>query len=263
MATPTKLPAWLEALAASWDGCMHDAPGEMIDIGASIRAAAMDAPNICAGAPHICRDSSEHLNQSSEHLPQAGLAADHETRKRVAKIKRYRAETGCGVRQAIDALYPDGIIPQPATAHPAEGVPVAGDGRTDAEIVERTEAAARFLLGWKYGLEPESSDAQLRHSGNTKAQWAWDAACRLQEIITDSDAVNAAQEVDDGQDAVATPSAPAAQEGQDAPAQAAQARREPLSNQDAETLVRDCDYDPHLVLRVIERRFGITQEKPT
>lgn len=72
--------------------------------------------------------------------------------------------------------------------------------RSDAEIVKRTEQAARFLLGWKYGMEPESSDAQLRHSGNTKAQWAWDAACRLQEIMTDSDAMNAAQEVDDAAD---------------------------------------------------------------
>lgn len=46
MTSTTKLPAWLETLAASWDGCMHDAPGEMIDIGASIRTAASQAPTL-------------------------------------------------------------------------------------------------------------------------------------------------------------------------------------------------------------------------
>lgn len=74
---------------------------------------------------------------------------------------------------------------------------VQREGRADSEIVERTEAAARFLLEWKYGLTPEADGAQLRHSKNAKAQWAWEAACKVQEIITDSDAVNAAQEVDD------------------------------------------------------------------
>ncbi|WP_312836203.1 hypothetical protein [Comamonas sp.] len=33
-------PDWIEDLAQSWDECMYDAPGEMIDIGASIRKAA-------------------------------------------------------------------------------------------------------------------------------------------------------------------------------------------------------------------------------
>jgi hypothetical protein len=36
-------PDWIEDLAQSWDECMYDAPGEMIDIGASIRKAASRA----------------------------------------------------------------------------------------------------------------------------------------------------------------------------------------------------------------------------
>lgn len=42
---------------------------------------------------------------------------------------------------------------------------------------------------------------------------------------------------------------------------ASQAQRVPLSRKDAEELVHDCDYNPHLVLRTMERRFGITQAK--
>jgi len=37
------LPAVLEQIAQGWDGCMYDAPGETLDIGADIRAAATQA----------------------------------------------------------------------------------------------------------------------------------------------------------------------------------------------------------------------------
>lgn len=43
--------------------------------------------------------------------------------------------------------------------------------------------------------------------------------------------------------------------------EASQAQRVPLSNQDAETLVRDCDYDPVRIVRATEAKHGITQEK--
>lgn len=69
--------------------------------------------------------------------------------------------------------------------------------RTDAEIVEQTEILARYLLSWKWGLHPESPDAQLRNSQNTKAQKAWNAACEIQDLLTATDVENAVAEVDD------------------------------------------------------------------
>jgi len=39
-AAVASLPAVLEQIAQGWDGCMYDAPGETLDIGADIRAAA-------------------------------------------------------------------------------------------------------------------------------------------------------------------------------------------------------------------------------
>lgn len=69
--------------------------------------------------------------------------------------------------------------------------------RTDAEIVEQTEILARYLLSWKWGLHPESPDAQLRNSQSTKAQKAWNAACEIQDLLTATDVENAVAEVDD------------------------------------------------------------------
>ena len=69
--------------------------------------------------------------------------------------------------------------------------------RTDAEIVEQTEILARYLLSWKWGLHPESPDAQLRNSQNTKARKAWNAACEIQDLLTATDVENAVAEVDD------------------------------------------------------------------
>lgn len=136
-------------------------------------------------------------------LPAGALAAgmrqhiawkDHQTAQLVNELRDCAAQFGQTqqLRERIATI----VAPLCSQLKDAQGL--QDDGRrSDAEIVERTEAAARFLLEWKYGLVPEVVDAQLRHSKNTKAQWAWDAACKLQEIITDTDAINAAQEVDD------------------------------------------------------------------
>ena len=77
-------------------------------------------------------------------------------------------------------------------AQPADARPL----RTDAEIVEQTEALAKYLLDWKWGQEPEFPDLQMRHSTNHKAQVCWKAACEIQELITDTDVENAVSEVD-------------------------------------------------------------------
>ena len=70
-------------------------------------------------------------------------------------------------------------------------------GRSDAEIVAQTEELTKYLLKWKWGLDPESSGAHLRNSQSTKAQAAWNAACDIQELLTATDVESAVSEVDD------------------------------------------------------------------
>lgn len=112
---------------------------------------------------------------------------------RVVSAEEHRAETEHAKHYGLEHLVPRRT---PLYTHPTQQGMDAREGRTDAEIVERTEAAARFLLSWAFSQEPEDAKAQLRHSQNTKAQSAWVAACKVQEILTDSDAANAAQEID-------------------------------------------------------------------
>lgn len=69
--------------------------------------------------------------------------------------------------------------------------------RSDAQIVEETERLARSLLSWRWGAMPEDSGAQMRHSGNTKAQNCWGVACRIQAMLTQTDVENAVEAVDD------------------------------------------------------------------
>jgi hypothetical protein len=68
--------------------------------------------------------------------------------------------------------------------------------RTDQQIVDQTEELAKFLLSWKYGHVPET-DKPMRDAIHPKAEDSWQAACRVQEILTDTDPMNAVAEVDD------------------------------------------------------------------
>ncbi|AWI53166.1 hypothetical protein DEH84_06790 [Aquabacterium olei] len=69
--------------------------------------------------------------------------------------------------------------------------------RTDAEIVVQTEMLASFLLGWRWGQEPEAGAPPFRTTRNVKAQGCWDAACKIQELLTDTDVENAVAGFDD------------------------------------------------------------------
>ncbi len=79
--------------------------------------------------------------------------------------------------------------------------------RSDAETLARAETTARFLLGWKYGQMPASADTLLRQSARVKAQWAWNAACKLLRFIDGS----APAEVPAATSEPMGPAAPAAQ----------------------------------------------------
>lgn len=68
--------------------------------------------------------------------------------------------------------------------------------RTDQQIVDQTEELAKFLLSWKYGHEPETSES-IVNSEHPKAKDSWNAACHVQEMLTNTDPENAFSEVQD------------------------------------------------------------------
>lgn len=65
--------------------------------------------------------------------------------------------------------------------------------RTDQDIVARTEELAAALNDWRWGGKLGSGT--YRDSGNVKAQWCWQMACRAQEILTDTDPENSVAEL--------------------------------------------------------------------
>lgn len=82
---------------------------------------------------------------------------------------------------------------QPA---PSAAVAAEAPGRTDAEIVAQTVELTKYLLSWKWGLEPEGDISRIWESKNTKAQVCWNAACHIQDLLTQTDVWNAVAELD-------------------------------------------------------------------
>lgn len=67
--------------------------------------------------------------------------------------------------------------------------------RTDDEIVDQTEQVAQRLMAWFF-RQHVAPGTSLRHSENPRAQSCWDMAVELQDLLTQSDAKSAADEVD-------------------------------------------------------------------
>lgn len=68
-------------------------------------------------------------------------------------------------------------------------------GRTDQEIVDQTEALAKWLLYWGFNHQPEN-DTPMRESDHPFAKRCWSAACQIQEMLTATDPQNAVAELD-------------------------------------------------------------------
>ena len=84
----------------------------------------------------------------------------------------------------------------------AQSAPVAEDAsphRTDAEIVAQTEELARYLLSWGFNHEHVLGAPATRNSEHPFALRAWDAACHIQDLLTQTDVWNAVAELDDAQ----------------------------------------------------------------
>ena len=165
--------------------------GELATLQAGLQAAAPNAPLYDPREVAFSAQAAPQAVQAAEGVPSHYRNALPPYR--VVSAEEHRAETEHAKHYGLEHLVPRRT---PLYTHPTQQGMDAREGRTDAEIVERTEAAARFLLSWAFSQEPEDAKSQLRHSQNTKAQSAWVAACKVQEILTDSDAANAAQEID-------------------------------------------------------------------
>lgn len=83
--------------------------------------------------------------------------------------------------------------PMPLYTRPQAREPV---GRTDQEIVEETEALAKWLMAWSFNHRP-TTKAPIRQSEHPFAKSCWAAACHIQEMLTATDPENAVAELDE------------------------------------------------------------------
>lgn len=96
-------------------------------------------------------------------------------------------------RIALTPLAPAGA-PAAKAAHAVQG---DAAHRTNEEILNQTVELTKYLLEWKWGLVPEGDASRIWESGNTKAQVCRNAACHIQDLLTQTDVWNAVNELDD------------------------------------------------------------------
>lgn len=70
--------------------------------------------------------------------------------------------------------------------------------RTDFEIVIQTERLARLLMMEFHGREPVLPGNLCRGAKDPRARECWNAACAIQELLTDTDPENAIAELASG-----------------------------------------------------------------
>jgi hypothetical protein len=70
-------------------------------------------------------------------------------------------------------------------------------GRTDREIVDQTEELAGLLMQAFHRREKADPLSTFRGTQDIRAQHCWQIACKIQEMLTDTDPMNAVAEVDD------------------------------------------------------------------
>jgi hypothetical protein len=70
-------------------------------------------------------------------------------------------------------------------------------GRTDLEIVDQTEELAGLLMRTFHRREKADPLSTFRGTQDIRASQCWQIACEIQEMLTDTDPMNAVAEVDD------------------------------------------------------------------
>jgi hypothetical protein len=98
----------------------------------------------------------------------------------------------------------DGMIRSDVAAFDGQPLVICGHrpqarepvGRTDQEIVDETEALAKWLMAWSFNHHP-TTKAPIRQSEHPFAKSCWAAACHIQEMLTATDPENAVAELDE------------------------------------------------------------------
>jgi hypothetical protein len=112
----------------------------------------------------------------------------------------------CGGTGKVEegGVYPSGDLAylpcECATTSPAaQHKPLTDktEGRSDLEIVIQTEDVAALLMLEIYQRELGGIANPFRDSENPRAKHCWRLACRLQEMLTNTDPMNAVAAVDD------------------------------------------------------------------
>lgn len=68
--------------------------------------------------------------------------------------------------------------------------------RSDQEIVDQTEMLARFLMSEIHHCEVRAGYL-LRNSNHPRSRDSWELACKIQELLTNTDVQNALAEIED------------------------------------------------------------------
>lgn len=95
---------------------------------------------------------------------------------------------GCGTAYRLPAPGRQPLYTRPQAREPV--------GRTDQEIVDETEALAKWLMAWSFNHHP-TTNAPIRQSEHPFAKSCWAAACHIQEMLTATDPENAVAELDE------------------------------------------------------------------
>lgn len=101
---------------------------------------------------------------------------------------------------AANKFYATQPAAQPATEDSSvvQPEPVQqGPGRTDREIVDQTEELAGLLMRTFHRREKADPLSTFRGTQDIRASQCWQIACQIQEMLTDTDPMNAVAEVDD------------------------------------------------------------------
>ena len=102
--------------------------------------------------------------------------------------------------EMIDAILKEHPAAQPATekSSAVQQQPVQqGPGRTDREIVDQTEELAGLLMRTFHRREKADPLSTFQGTQDIRASQCWQIACQIQEMLTDTDPMNAVAEVDD------------------------------------------------------------------
>lgn len=157
-------------------------PGEVL-VQAFQQFAAKSGIHTYPGAQHIPALQLVHDLASPDGW---GHAVPADLRREAGRVlEESRGEAQAGPAVALKAVPAAVAVPSDDRRY-----------RTDAQIVDQTVALTKYLLDWKWGLAPEGDASRIWESENSKALVCWNAACHIQDLLTQTDVWNAVANIE-------------------------------------------------------------------